>query len=199
MPEVGIQQAKSQRARQAFCNATIDSLVAVGYVETSLKRVAQAAGFSKGAIQHHFPTKEDLIAATVDELLARTMKPSRAEPRNVAAALKEAWTRYINTPAYLALLEILIAVRTDRQLKKRVAGDLKAWGERLDEQTRDRYLAVSGDESEAVMLLNMTRSFMRGLLIQEGYGVSQKDSARYVEKWLELIEPLLQMKSESSR
>ena len=90
-------------------------------------------------------------------------------------------------------------VRTDRQLKQRVAGDLKAWGERLDEQTRDRYLAVSGDESEAVMLLNMTRSFMRGLLIQEGYGVSQKDSARYVEKWLELIEPLLQMKSESSR
>ena len=199
MPEAGIQQAKSQRARQAFCNATIDSLVAVGYVETSLKRVAQVAGFSKGAIQHHFPTKEDLIAATVDELLARTMKPPRAEPRNVAAALKEAWTRYINTPAYLALLEILIAVRTDRQLKKRVAGDLKAWGERLDEQTRDRYLAVSGDESEAVMLLNMTRSFMRGLLIQEGYGVSQKDSARYVEKWLELIEPLLQMKSESSR
>jgi len=50
-----------------------------------------------------------------------------------------------------------------------------------------------------VMLLNMTRSFMRGLLMQEGYGVSQKDSARYVEKWLELIEPLLQMKSESSR
>ena len=199
MPEAGIQQAKSQRARQAFCNATIDSLEAVGYVETSLKRVAQVAGFSKGAIQHHFPTKEDLIAATVDELLARTMKPPRAEPRNVAAALKEAWTRYINTPAYLALLEILIAVRTDRQLKQRVAGDLKAWGERLDEQTRDRYLAVSGDESEAVMLLNMTRSFMRGLLIQEGYGVSQKDSARYVEKWLELIEPLLQMKSESSR
>ena len=199
MPEAGIQQAKSQRARQAFCNAMIDSLVAVGYVETSLKRVAQVAGFSKGAIQHHFPTKEDLIAATVDELLARTMKPPRAEPRNVAAALKEAWTRYINTPAYLALLEILIAVRTDRQLKQRVAGDLKAWGERLDEQTRDRYLAVSGDESEAVMLLNMTRSFMRGLLIQEGYGVSQKDSARYVEKWLELIEPLLQMKSESSR
>jgi len=199
MPEVSIQPAQSQRARQAFCNATIDSLVAVGYVETSLKRVARVAGFSKGAIQHHFPTKEDLIAATVDELLARTMKPLRAEPRNVAAALQEAWTRYINTPAYLALLEILIAVRTDPQLKQRVAGDLKAWDERLDEQTRDRYLAVSGDEFEAVMLLNMTRSFMRGLLMQEGYGVSQKDSARYVEKWLELIEPLLQMKSESSR
>jgi len=199
MPEASIQQAKSQRARQAFCNATIDSLVAVGYVETSLKRVARVAGFSKGAIQHHFPTKEDLIAATVDELLARTMKPSLAEPRNVAAALQEAWTRYINTPAYLALLEILIAVRTDPQLKQRVAGDLKAWDERLDEQTRDRYLAVSGDEFEAVMLLNMTRNFMRGLLMQEGYGVSQKDSARYVEKWLELIEPLLQMKSESSR
>ena len=47
MPEAGVQQAKSERARKAICEATIDSLVEVGYAETSLNRVAATAGFSQ--------------------------------------------------------------------------------------------------------------------------------------------------------
>lgn len=194
MPEIGLQQAKSQRARKAICRATIESLAEDGYSETSLKRVALVAGFSKGALQHHFPTKEDLIAATVDELLARTFKPIKKPLADVDDALAAAWTRFINTPGYLALLEILVAIRTDKPLKGRLTDDLRAWGERLDAQTLELYEAVSGDETEAVMLLNMTRSFMRGLLIQSGYGASSKDTARYVSKWLELVSPLLKLR-----
>ncbi|GIS20510.1 MAG: hypothetical protein CM15mP120_24260 [Pseudomonadota bacterium] len=78
--EVGLQQAKSERARAAICDATIASLAAVGYAETSINRVAAMADFSKGAVQHHFPTKEDLIAATVDALLLRTVQ-SRGKNR----------------------------------------------------------------------------------------------------------------------
>ena len=105
MPETGLQQAKSHRARKAICTATIDLLVELGYAETSLNRVAAQAGFSKGALQHHFPNKEDLIAATVDELLARTFKPPRTKPGSVGQVLTGFWTRFINTPAYRALME----------------------------------------------------------------------------------------------
>ena len=52
--EVGLQQAKSERARAAICDATIASLAAVGYAETSINRVAAMADFSKGAVQYHF-------------------------------------------------------------------------------------------------------------------------------------------------
>ena len=74
--EVGLQQAKSERARAAICDATIASLAAVGYAETSINRVAAMADFSKGAVQYHFPTKEDLIAATVDALIVFTASTS---------------------------------------------------------------------------------------------------------------------------
>lgn len=195
MPEAGIQQAKSLRARKAICESTIDSLFEVGYAETSLNRVAAAAGFSKGALQHHFPTKEDLIAATVDELLARTFKP-QSRSNSVEQALLRSWNRFINTPAYRALMEILMASRTDRDLQKRLSTEFVDWGRRLDEQTRDHYEAVSGDGEEAVMLMNMTRSFMRGLLVQERYGVTQDETTRYVQKWLELIGPLLKLKEQ---
>ena len=198
--KLGLQQAKSLRAREAICAATIESLAEIGYSETSLNRVAAIAGFSKGALQHHFPNKEDLIAATVDELLARTFRPHSItrQPKDVQRSLLAVWTRFMNTPAYRALLEVLNAARTDKNLQNRLSGELIAWQKKIDEQTLENYDAVSGDPEEAKMLLNMNRSFMRGLLIQERYGVSQEQTTSYVDKWIELISPLLKLKTVES-
>ena len=190
--EVGLQQAKSERARAAICDATIAALAEVGYAETSLNRVASMADFSKGAVQHHFPTKEDLIAATLDTLLLRTVQSRIAEPKSVEDALLEAWQRFINTPAYLALMEVLNAA-----LRQRISSDLVDWGKKLDQQSLARYQSVSGNAEDVVMLLNMTRSFMRGLLIQEQYGVTAATTLNYVRKWIELIAPLLKLSEQS--
>ena len=61
------------RARDSMCKATIQLLAELGYAETTIAGVAQGAGFPKGAVQYHFPTKEELIAATVERLLMRTV------------------------------------------------------------------------------------------------------------------------------
>ena len=196
--EVGLQQAKSERARAAICDATIAALAEVGYAETSLNRVAAMAAFSKGAVQHHFPTKEDLIAATLDALLLRTVQSRAAQPKSVEDALLEAWQRFINTPAYRALMEVLNAARTDAALRQRIASDLVDWGQKLDQQSLSRFQAVSGNGEDVVMLLNMTRSFMRGLLIQEQYGVPSAATLDYVRKWIELIAPLLELNEQAS-
>ena len=193
--QLGLQQAKSARAREGICSATISSLAAVGYAETSIIRVAQMAGFSKGAVQHHFPTKEDLIAATVDTLLLRTVQRKESQPVSVEAALMDAWQRFINTAAYRALMEVLNASRTDNALAHRIADELVDWGKNLDQQSLASYRASSGNDQEVVMLLNMTRSFMRGLLIQEHYGVDQQTTQSYVKKWIELIAPFLELRA----
>jgi len=155
------------------------------------------ADFSKGAVQHHFPTKEDLIAATLDTLLLRTVQSRIAEPKSVEDALLEAWQRFINTPAYRALMEVLNAARTDAALRQRISSDLVDWGKKLDQQSLARYQSVSGNAEDVVMLLNMTRSFMRGLLIQEQYGVTAATTLNYVRKWIELIAPLLKLSEQS--
>ena len=178
--QLGLQQAKSARAREGICSAAISSLAAVGYAETSIIRVAQMAGFSKGAVQHHFPTKEDLIAATVDTLLLRTVQRKESQPVSVEAALMDAW---------------LNASRTNKALAHRISDELVDWGKNLDQQSLASYRANSGNDQEVVMLLNMTRSFMRGLLIQEHYGVDQQTTQSYVKKWIELIAPLLELRA----
>lgn len=202
--ELGLQQLKSARARESMCESTIGLLAKVGYAETTIAAVAQDAGFSKGALQYHFPTKEELIAATVEHLLMRTV-PSASQPYDsVESALRNAWLRLINTSAYRALLEVLNAARTDRKLRLRISAELVAWGKNLDQQSlsiyqsADHQQAAAAADAQVVMLLNMTRSFMRGLLTQEQYGVSPEETLSYVEKWIELIAPLLQLRKPSS-
>lgn len=198
--EQGLQQLKSARARKSMCQATIALLVKVGYADTTIAGVAQHAGFSKGAVQYHFPTKEELIAATVEHLLMRTVSSVSERYQSVEQALMHAWQRLINTSAYRALLEVLNAARIDRKLQLRISAQLLAWGKNLDQQSLEIYrsadpgLSSDQGQAEVVMLLNMTRSFMRGLLIQEQYGVTPDQTLNYVAKWIELVAPLLALR-----
>ena len=201
--EQGLQQLKSARARDSMCKATIQLLVELGYAETTIAGVAQNAGFSKGAVQYHFPTKEELIAATVEHLLMRTVSSASQSYESVDSALLNAWQRLVNTSAYRALLEVLNAARIDRKLRLRISAELVAWGKNLDQQSLTIYqsaneqLPAHEGDAEVVMLLNMTRSFMRGLLTQEQYGVSPEETLTYVAKWIELIAPMLKLRSTS--
>jgi AcrR family transcriptional regulator len=202
--EQGLQQLKSARARESMCNATIALLAKVGYAETTIAGVAQEAGFSKGAVQYNFPSKEELIAATVEHLLMRTVASASQRYENVESALMNAWQRLINTSAYRALLEVLNAARIDGKLRLRISAELLAWGKNLDQQSLDIYQSANTEltsqqgDAEVVMLLNMTRSFMRGLLIQEQYGVSPEETLSYVSKWIEMVTPLLALRADSA-
>jgi len=63
-------------------DAVVDLLVAGGYEGISIRRVAAAAGVSIGAVQHHFATKDALLAAAMERVgdqfrarLARRLPP----------------------------------------------------------------------------------------------------------------------------
>jgi AcrR family transcriptional regulator len=75
-------------------DATIESLIEVGYTATTVRGVAQRAGVSQGATTHHFPQRLDLIAAALDEVANRIVSEQRAQipllPRDPAARLPAA-------------------------------------------------------------------------------------------------------------
>jgi len=201
------QQEKSQRAQESICEAAIESLYAVGYGDTTLNKVAEIAGLSKGALQHHFPTKEDLISATVDRLLSRSVpdksanmegnKSSRKASPSVEISLLYIWNKMVNTPQYRALLEILNAARTDKELQKRISDKLLAWGKAIDEHSVRTYRAKNGSDEDVKALMNMTRSFMRGLIIQERYKSDQKENLDLVKRWISTISTQLEMRNET--
>jgi hypothetical protein len=92
------------------------------------------------------------------------------------------------------LLEILNAARADKALQTRISDNLLQWGRALDQNAIDTYEAVDGNDEDVKALMNMTRSFMRGLVIQERYTNDADETSRHIERWIDMIAPQLRMR-----
>jgi AcrR family transcriptional regulator len=191
----GKQELKSERARRTICEATIACLAERGYAETSINRVVEIAGVSKGALQHHYPSKEELMASTASYLLERPLRladlsAEGTSKSSVRKRLLAIWDNLTNTDAYLALLEILIAARTDKVLHARIAADLRASITEIDDHFLPHYRDLSAAQrNDLLLLMTANRCLMRGLLIEENYGLSKSRQRAVLERWLDLVVP----------
>ncbi len=57
--------------RKQFISAAIAEFARVGYADANINRISEAAGFAKGTIYNYFPSKQALMAATIEELGAQ--------------------------------------------------------------------------------------------------------------------------------
>jgi AcrR family transcriptional regulator len=121
--------------RNRLLDATIECLAETGYSGFSTNLVVRRAGVSRGALAHHFPTKADLVAAAADRLVELRAAEFRARfgaipqhRRTVAKALDVLWT-FFDDPAYQALLELMVAARSDDELRPVMATGLRHAGE----------------------------------------------------------------------
>ncbi|MEM9292416.1 MAG: TetR/AcrR family transcriptional regulator [Acidobacteriota bacterium] len=71
--------------RDAVIEAATEEFLAHGFAGTSMDRIAQAANVSKRTVYNHFPSKDELFQAIVEEILRRsdempfhTYSPERA-------------------------------------------------------------------------------------------------------------------------
>ena len=66
-------------SRQRLIEAAMELFVFQGYGNTGLAQIARKAGLLPGSLYHFFPTKEDLLAATLEERL-RLLRPEVLDP-----------------------------------------------------------------------------------------------------------------------
>ncbi len=64
-PERQTQEERSEGTQQRILNAAIELLYNEGYVAATTHKIAERAGVSRGAMLHHFPSKDDLMLAVV--------------------------------------------------------------------------------------------------------------------------------------
>src|SRR4051794_15312740 len=62
------QQDRSRLTRRRLLDAAVSSLAEIGWTATTVAVVAGRAGVSRGAAQHHFPTRESLFEAVIDHI-----------------------------------------------------------------------------------------------------------------------------------
>ena len=119
------QGQKSAMTRASILEAAIQCFVKSGYKNTTTSRIAAEAGVSRGAMLHHFPSRDAVIRGAVFYLQEKRLKEYKviiskvhATPQNgvTSAVVKEAiratW-QYFNLASFFAYNELLVASRTD--------------------------------------------------------------------------------------
>lgn len=174
-------QARARATRQALLDAALECLVELGYAATSTTEVARRAGVSRGAQLHHFPTKQELLAAALDHLLERRVDEYRKAFSQLAtgvdrrdAAIDLLWRMY-DGDSFVAWAELWVAARTDADLRA-VLLDVDR---KLDEATAAVYREVlppGPDDDPALANLGRVFAFalMDGLafhrMVRDHYG-----------------------------
>lgn len=72
-------QDRSTETHRRLLEAAIESLAADGWAGTGLTSVAERAGVSRGAAQHHFGTRDELVAAALAHIPAQRIEEIRQQ------------------------------------------------------------------------------------------------------------------------
>jgi AcrR family transcriptional regulator len=117
---------RSAATRKQILEATVQCLNTSGYGAVTNIRVADLAGVSRGAMMHHFPTRQALIIATIEYAYENLNQYRAEEVAKVPAGLD----RYRSImdlsfitqrmPAGMALNEIRIGSRSDPEIRDAV-------------------------------------------------------------------------------
>ena len=117
------QNERSTDMRGRLLDATLECLAKYGYAGTSFSTIAQQAGVSRGAIQHHYPEKNYIIAGAIEIVSKRLLEdflPEAVEmprgPHRIAFVLDRIWLATL-TGAITAITDIRMAARTDIELR----------------------------------------------------------------------------------
>ncbi|HEY0401797.1 MAG TPA: TetR/AcrR family transcriptional regulator [Blastococcus sp.] len=145
------QQERREDTRARLLAATIECLVEHGYAGTTTQRVQDRAGLSRGALLHHFATKEALLVAAVSHVADAQISAVRAEAVGGATSEAELLHHVMSGPLFLAGLELWQAARTEPALRaallpaeRRVGAAVRQLLDELFPRSHGRRIEVDG-------------------------------------------------------
>ncbi|MBQ0988394.1 TetR/AcrR family transcriptional regulator [Streptomyces sp. F63] len=208
----GPKQDRSRATRQRLLEAAVACLAEHGWSGSTVMVVAERAGVSRGAAQHHFPTREDLFTAAVEHVAEERSAALRAMlsggtdtvpagheagPGGSSApggsrtrAVVEAIVALYTGPLFRAALHLWVAASNEEQLKPRVTA-LEARVGRESHRMAVELLgadeAVPGVRETVQGLLDMARGLgLATLLTDDG-----ARRGRVVAQWARILDDTL--------
>ncbi|WP_309050184.1 TetR/AcrR family transcriptional regulator [Streptomyces sp.] len=179
-------QDRSRATRRRLLEAAVSCLAEHGWAGSTVAVVAERAGVSRGAAQHHFPTREDLFTAAVEYVAEERSQALRALPARDREEAVAGIVALYTGPLFRAALQLWVAAAHEDQLRDRVA-ELEARVGR--ESHRIAVELLGADESrpgarETVQgLLDMARGLGLATLLTD----DTPRRERVVSQWARLV------------
>ncbi|MER7180612.1 TetR/AcrR family transcriptional regulator [Streptomyces hyaluromycini] len=187
-------QDRSRATRQRLLEAAVACLAERGWAGSTVAVVAERAGVSRGAAQHHFPTREDLFTAAVEYVAEERSTALRAlfpqgaagDRRAVVSALVDLYTG----PLFRAALHLWVAASNEDQLRPRVT-ELEARVGRETHRIAVDLLAADETRPGARETVQGLLDMARGLGLANLLTDDRARRERVVTQWALLLEETL--------
>jgi len=176
------QEERSERSRSQILDAALKLFAHRGYGATSVRDIAEEAGLSKGNVYHHFPDKEAIFRALLDQYFQAMSQPdfpfnralaSGAFPENLEELGRAARDTVRDYRDYVALIYVDVVEFDGSHIRKfyedmaqRFESFMKAHG--MEDSLRQK-LQDGLSPTSAVMLA--TRIFYNYFSVEILFGV----------------------------
>ncbi|MGU3435686.1 TetR/AcrR family transcriptional regulator [Actinomycetes bacterium M1A6_2h] len=189
-------QDRSRATRQRLLEATIESLAQAGWNATTVGVVAERAGVSRGATQHHFPTREDLITAALEYMFDERTDVARREAELIPAGpgrtkiVVERLVEYYTGPMFKAALQVWTAASADPELRDRIVPLEEKFGRRAHRMAVEN-LGVDDSDPAVHRLVQATLDLARGLGLADVLTDDAKRRSEVVRAWADVLDAAL--------
>ncbi len=190
------QQDRSRATRQRLLGATIDCLAEQGWTGTSLAVVATRAGVSRGAAQHHFPTREALFTAAVDHVTELRLAEVREQAATLPSggsrteAVVDMLVRLYTGPPFVAALQVWVAASADPALRDQVL-PLEARVGRAAHRAALELLDADESAPGVREAVQATLDLARGLGLADLLTNDARRRRRVVRQWARMLDAAL--------
>lgn len=173
------QQERSRETRSRILESTVTCLATKGWQATTTSAVAAHCGISRGALQHHFPTREGLFLTALEQMFEE-----QSEASTTHAVLTDGSDRfdliveqvlgYYASDLFKAALQIWTAAAAEPALKEKILPLEEKFARRMYDNA---VLVLGADTSDerTRRLIQTTLDLARGLGLAD---VLSDDSAR---------------------
>lgn len=160
------QQQRREETVARLLDASIATIVEVGYARASAAVITKRADVSVGALFRHFETMGDFMAATAYEVLRRQLELFTKQVAQIPAdgpaleAVLVILRDITRNPTNAVMYELMIAARTDEKLRATLQHVLTEYGTKIFEAAR----ALPGtenlpEETLATLAATLTNTF----------------------------------------
>lgn len=198
-----VQEQKSFNMRRRICDATLRALADVGYERVSTKLIAETGGMSRGAVSHHFPTRNDLLVAAFARLLEEWERDwpftdvADGATLNSDALIDAIWRGVYANETYHAILELMLAARKDQDLGERLRATGIPWAKKRDRRTID-LLGACCDDDEIYHLLQLNLCVLRGITVNQFFEKGRSSDAALIATWKKMFKDAVREKVAST-
>ena len=197
VPRRRTQAERSAETRQRLLAAAIDLICESGFHDLTLEKVANHAGVSRGAVQHHFGTRVELLLALIHDFSPDYLReidvPKNASlEAGVDAVIDHFWTLYQHKQA-MAVFHLWLGARNDPELQPILSKTMRQFEQEMDRRWRDIFAARNLPGQRIATARRVTLAALRG------FATYLNDRAQWRKELSLLKEMLVAILSEPSR